>query len=198
MESLFFILAIGWVIFTSVAKKKQKEAQEAARRRNQSAPGPAAPPVVPQRPFNPFFDTPAAPYASAEKATAPKAPAQPQAQAPRQAPPPRAAMQPAPQYRGNTDIKGQTAMTQMRETVDITKRHTLSPGGAGSHAHQETSLTGIEADCPPETIDVHAVQQAASYLPASAAATAFHWNANGVRQGLVMAEILGKPKALRR
>lgn len=97
-------------------------------------------------------------------------------------------------------------------------RHVVRPSLDGGHAHSESSMTGFET-CPPNAekplaerlADFKAAKRAVARTvqapPASDAPTVqqfdepaypFSWDPAAVRNGLIYAEILGKPKALRR
>ena len=123
---------------------------------------------APETPFDPFFgglNAPAKPVAPAAK--------------PQPAPVQRPAAKPA-------------VPAQRSTTLATTLRHTLEASSlSGGHVHMESSLTGVEPECPPTKPAV------AASAPA-AANTAFRWSADEARRGIVLAEILGKPVALRR
>ncbi|MDD3921388.1 MAG: hypothetical protein PHO41_09485 [Eubacteriales bacterium] len=77
------------------------------------------------------------------------------------------------------------------------RRHTLEASSVTGHAHAETSMTGLEsdADCPTEPADAVRAGNAASY---TFGARALSFDRDAVVNGILYAEILGKPKALRR
>ncbi len=98
------------------------------------------------------------------------------------------------------------------------ERHVVRPSLDGGHAHSESSMTGFET-CPPNAekplaerlagfkAAKRAVARTIPAAPASDAPTVqqfdepaypFSWDPAAVRNGLIYAEILGKPKALRR
>ena len=104
-------------------------------------------------------------------------------------------------------------------------RHPLTPSREADHAHMETSMTGINDVCPPaapmqsRVEEIPLADRLAAYkakkqrtqpaaLPkeappqvvdlAAAGAEPFRFDPARVREGLIYAEILGKPKALRR
>jgi len=105
------------------------------------------------------------------------------------------------------------------------RRHTLEPSTRDGHAHTESSMSGFSDDCPPvkapfETAPLsdrlaaykaqkreaarHTVTETADTAPqvidlaAASGNASFRFDPNRVREGLIYAEILGKPKALRR
>ena len=65
----------------------------------------------------------------------------------------------------------------------------------GGHTHTESSMTGEEACPPPKVVAVH--QPEAEKKPAATGAL-LDFQPNSVLQGVLYAEILGKPKALQR
>lgn len=199
MDGFLIIIGIVWLVLSAVTKKKKREAAEAAKRARaetdaQASPAfpgegeaspvmpdsfPAASPAsAPEKPFDPFFgglDAPVQkPAAPTQK---PAAPVQASAPAPWQADA-RAAMRP----------------TQTASSLSASFRHTLEASSlSGGHTHMESSLSGLENECPP----AKAPASPAAVTPASGN-TAFRWNASDARTGLVLSEILGKPVALRR
>ena len=177
METILIILAIIWVIVPIAAKKKQQEAKAAAERER----------VARQ---------------NAQRATAPQP--QPVRTAPL-APTVRPTMQSS--FEGTASQEGnfsgsmagtsrEGASVDMREAKSsLTESmnymtHTVTLSGDSGHAHEETSMSGLDSSCPPEK--VHLQQSAQTAQTASAVSgSAFVWNVNTVRSGLVMAEILG-------
>ncbi|MDO4567335.1 MAG: zinc ribbon domain-containing protein [Clostridia bacterium] len=70
--------------------------------------------------------------------------------------------------------------------------HVVRPAvGGAAHAHTESSMTGI-VDCPP-ALDLDAVRVEVE----EPAAQAFSLSKDELVRGIVLSEILGKPKALR-
>ena len=68
-------------------------------------------------------------------------------------------------------------------------QHVVSPSFVSGHAHQETSMTGTEACAPVSAVAVAADNEKTAPVLVSAS--------DAVR-GIVLAEILGKPKALQK
>ena len=75
--------------------------------------------------------------------------------------------------------------------------HVVTSTLEGGHTHTESSMTGEEA-CPPPKAAMQ--KQTAEKAPAANAATGglISFQPNNVLQGVLYAEILGKPKALQR
>ena len=73
-------------------------------------------------------------------------------------------------------------------------RHTVSVSTGGEHAHMETSMTGNIPCPPPKGTPKPASAAAAAPAAASIVPT---MNAQDALRGMLYAEILGKPKALR-
>jgi hypothetical protein len=69
--------------------------------------------------------------------------------------------------------------------------HTVTVSSESGHAHEETSASGIIAECPPDKAPPQKAAQAATDD------SAFGWDVAQARSGLVMAEILGPCLALR-
>ena len=177
METILIILAIIWVIVPIAAKKKQQDAKAAAERER----------VARQ---------------NAQRATAPQP--QPVRTAPL-APTVRPTVQSS--FEGTTSVEGNfsgsmegtsrdRANLSMREAKSTLTEsmnymtHTVSFSGESGHAHEESSMTGLDDSCPPEKASVHQAAQTAQTASA-VSGSAFVWNVNTVRSGLVMAEILG-------
>ena len=175
-----FILIVMIGILSSIASKKRKE--EMKRKANQ------APPYPP--PHSPYGQ----PGGQAKAA---------------QAKPAASAAQPAkPSTRGvdskwpwptaDERAKGQTAPKQKPAPAYAgTPRytHVVTSTLEGGHTHTESSLTG-EEDCPP-------TQPAKPELGAEQSAPAARgsllgFDGNSVLQGVLYAQILGKPKAIQR
>ncbi|MDL2235549.1 hypothetical protein LJC07_05255 [Christensenellaceae bacterium OttesenSCG-928-L17] len=94
--------------------------------------------------------------------------------------------------------------TSLKTTVSASseKRHKLTASSISGHSHMESSLLGLEEDCPPTAAQAQAAkgakpvaQQPASPLAAELRETMK--NRNSLVQGMLIGEILGKPKALR-
>lgn len=118
----------------------------------------------------------------------------------------------------------QTAVPLM--TMPQQRRHVLDTSTASGHAHTESSMTGFNDRCPPVVpipeqrpiaerlaaykAEKRASERAAAYTAFAAepapmavdldapAQSVFQFDPARAREGLLYAEILGKPKALRR
>lgn len=75
-------------------------------------------------------------------------------------------------------------------------QHRLEASQFTGHAHEETSMTGVQEDCPPKAMPKPGAEPVRT-APAAAGEGSFDWDADGVRSGLIMAEILGKPRCMR-
>lgn len=197
MPWLFILVAIVWVVIGAAGNKKKQQARaeaekQAAAQRQQ--PASAAPPQPrPAAPFSPYFPDAQRPAPQpARPASQPQRPAPTQAMSqPRMQQVPASRMQQGMQE--GPASRMQTGPASTLTELKQTQRHTLVPSDRSGHAHQETSMTGFEPDCPPETraAAVSAASRAYAGMPA------FSWNPNAVLNGMVYAEILSKPKALR-
>ena len=185
MDTILILIGIIWLI-SNVAKKKkrQQEKDEAARQQARKLEDAPAPVATPQRPtiFDPYFDDAAASATGHTPAPAGK---------------PQGIPMPA-NTQVNTDIRSSSE-----------DRHPLEASSISGHAHMESSLTGFEESCPPT---VKPAPQPARKKPAATPASpktaqrstfangesAFRWNADNVAQGIILGEILGKPKALQK
>ena len=99
----------------------------------------------------------------------------------------------APGARLRTELG--TSLSQIRETT----RHALESSALTGHAHEETSMSGAQPECPTDATRsaVRAADAPAGALAPGRPLT-LSWNVPAVRAGFLYAEILGKPKALRR
>lgn len=79
------------------------------------------------------------------------------------------------------------------------RRHTLESSLLTGHAHTESSIDGVYEECPPElavAVDTTAVGEAQAISNGNSLGQLLQ-NKNALAQGIVLYEILGKPKALR-
>ena len=75
--------------------------------------------------------------------------------------------------------------------------HAVTSTLEGGHTHTESSMTG-EEECPPPKAAANKHVSEEAPTANSAAGGLLSFTANGVLQGVLYAEILGKPKALQR
>ena len=189
MEGWLIIALIFWIV-GSISKKK-KQAQQANRRRAEEGEPPSSPAAgreqpkraeasrargsMPEAAFSDSRDPERAP--SREKA--PERPARP----------PRSARVKAAE--GTTLTSPETRLTKPVSS----ERHTLEASQLTGHAHEETSMTGFTEECEPSGKPKRApLAAAAEVAPASAP----RLTVEDLRRAVVLTEILGKPRALRR
>ncbi len=182
MEVILILLAIIWVVVPMAAKKKQQAAKAEAERQRaarQQAPAPR--------------------HAPAPMRTAPLTPSMRPVQSSVQAP-----EEGSGSYEGvsGTVLEGEpahdvqpglTMATSTLREAQSSITHTVTASSESGHAHEETSATGIVQDCPPEKAPVQPAAQGGR----TAGESAFVWDVERARSGLVMAEILGPCLALR-
>lgn len=95
---------------------------------------------------------------------------------------------------GGSSLEGMASLDS-REGLSLrgsslsTLTHVVRPFTEGDHSHTESSITG-DIPCPPARES--ALQAGAQALPS----LGLRLDAAGVRQGILYAEILGKPRAL--
>lgn len=196
MEVLIFIVFIVAAIANSKGKKDAQKRREEARRHQPPAYTP--PPTAKSMPNGAFewlediFTPPAAP-APLER---PYAPAEPQPYTGSMAydssegtgfeSAPAMEGMPSMDSREGVSLQDPSRSARLSHTV-----HTVRPFTEGDHSHTESSMTG-DVPCPP------AAAGAASRVNASAhPALGLRFDPAGVRQGIIYAEILGKPRAMR-
>lgn len=182
MEWTIFLLVIFWVVIPIIAKNSQKKAKAEAERQRamrQQAP-------QPQRAQQPVRTTPIAPTVRPTQATV-------------LASSEGAASQEG--YDGSTfegelphEVKPDLATAKSTLTEAKTSiTHTVTVSSESGHAHEETSASGVAADCPPDKAPAKQTPQQAQ----GPFENAFSWDVQSVRNGLVMAEILGPCLAVR-
>ena len=182
MEWTIFLLVIFWVVIPIIAKNSQKKAKAEAERQRamrQQAP-------QPQRAQQPVRTTPIAPTVRPTQATV-------------LASSEGAASQEG--YDGSTfegelphEVKPDLATAKSTLTEAKTSiTHTVTVSSESGHAHEETSASGVEAECPPDKAPAKQTAQQAQ----GRVENAFTWDVQSVRNGLVMAEILGPCLAVR-
>ena len=182
MQWTIFLLVIFWVVIPIIAKNSQKKAKAEAERQRamrQQAP-------QPQRAQQPVRTTPIAPTVRPTQATV-------------LASSEGAASQEG--YDGSTfegelphEVKPDLATAKSTLTEAKTSiTHTVTVSSESGHAHEETSASGVTADCPPDKAPAKQTPQQAQ----GPFENAFTWDVQSVRNGLVMAEILGPCLAVR-
>ena len=182
MQWTIFLLVIFWVVIPIIAKNSQKKAKAEAERQRamrQQAP-------QPQRAQQPVRTTPIAPTVRPTQATV-------------LASSEGAASQEGydgSTFEGELPHEARPDLATAKSTLTEAKTsitHTVTVSSESGHAHEETSASGILADCPPDkTPAKQATQQAQGRFD-----NAFTWDVQSVRSGLVMAEILGPCLAVR-
>ncbi len=182
MEWTIFLLVIFWVVIPIIAKNSQKKAKAEAERQRamrQQAP-------QPQRAQQPMRTTPLAPTVRPTQATVL---ASSEGTASQEG------------YDGSTfegelphEVKPDLATAKSTLTEAKTSiTHTVTVSSESGHAHEETSASGVETNCPPDKAPAKQTPQQAQ----SPFENAFTWDVQSVRNGLVMAEILGPCLAVR-
>ena len=198
MDFFLIILGILWVAVAASNKQKRKQAQAEAARRNaqmaaemEAAAAPEAEPPVQQ---TGRFD----PYTGRMVAQEAPAPAAPVAQQPVFQ---QSRGQIAASF-GESVLQAPQTRTRAAMTAQVhasnESRHTLEASSLTGHSHVESSLTGLAADCPPESQLRRSAGATVAACVDSGASIPFEWNASEVARGLILSEILGKPKALQR
>lgn len=190
METVLIILAIVWVVIPILAKSKQKQAKEQAERERLARQRAAQ--AAPQQ----------AERARSVAQPVRTAPLTPNVRTTRPSFVPSVEGVGSQEGRAGSVLQGElthSVSTNLKEVksaltqLNVSSDHEVKPSSETGHAHEETSMNGVDASCPPEKLSS---VQAAAAAPDSAP-SAFVWNPAGVRNGLVMAEILGPCVAMR-
>lgn len=191
METVLIILAIVWVVIPILAKSKQKQAAEQAERERLARQHAAQAAAMQQQAQNA--------RATGQMRTLPLTP---------NVRPSQSSFVPSSEGMGSQEgmpgavLQGElthsvsTNLKEVKSTLtqlNVSSDHAVTPSSISGHAHEETSMNDVDASCPPEKLSPAQAAAAAS----GAASSAFVWDAAGVRNGLVMAEILGPCVAMR-
>lgn len=182
MEWTIILLVIFWVIIPIAAKNSQKKAkaeEERKRLMRQQAP-------QPQRAQQPMRTAPIAPSVR---------PAQSMVYESMEG---KGSLQgkDGPVFEGEKRHEAKSNLSAVKTTLtekSTTITHTVTVSSESGHAHEETSASGVVQDCPPDKAPVKQTAAPIAVAPESA----FVWDTEAARSGLVMAEILGPCLALR-
>ncbi len=189
MEGWLIIALIFWIV-SSVSKKK-KQAQQANRRRAEEGQAPSSPAAGREQPKR--AEAPRArggmPEAAFSDSRDPERAASREKASERPARPPRSNRVKAAE--GTTLTSPETRLTKPVST----ERHTLEASQLTGHAHEETSMTGFDEACEPAAKPKRAPLAAAAE---EAPAAVPRLSVQDLRRAVVLSEILGKPRALRR
>ncbi len=193
---LFLILMVGVNLLSQSQKKKQKEAQrrQAAQQAAASmdaAPAAPKPRKMPALPKDDRFPE----LSPRESRPSPGKPADAGAQGRGRSGSMRAA-----------SLEGIGSGGSLKGAPETKLHHTVKPFTESAHAHVESSITGISADCPPDALQGAEVSAAAAganeaysiRTADNADARRFAFDQGSIRQGFLYGELLGRPKALRR
>jgi len=211
MDGLLFLLAIVYMIVSAAGSKNKKQKQEAAKKARQAfetaqsannqaqgggvekpqpAPARQARPATKQpmpRRFPEDFQQAARTLltqkANQQQVTTPAADSRPEAR-------------PLQEGESATSIR-RTPIESRLTQIQATQRHTLEASSLTGHAHEESSLSGVQEDCitPRKRASISQGTEESSPRIASSLPV---FNADTARLGILYGEILGKPKALRR
>ncbi|MEA5047856.1 MAG: hypothetical protein VB034_04510 [Eubacteriales bacterium] len=192
METVLIILAIIWVVIPILAKNKQKQAKEQAEReraiRQRAAQAAAEKQIELKRPAQSVRTSPLTPTVRPSQVN----PQQPSYEGfGSQEGTASAVLQGELPHDVSVGVK--ESQSSLRE-LNVSISHVVSASNESGHTHQETSATGIIPPCPPGKAPI---DQAQAPVSTAAASSAFVWDPESVRNGLVMAEILGPCLALR-
>ncbi len=174
-----FLIAVVWILSAITSKKKKEEAKKRAEQKPL--------PVSPQKTAGP--PKPAA--ASRQTKPAPSAAAQKGGSTGRGID----SKWPWPTAAEKAQSKAKT--TQSASYAGTPRyTHVVTSTLEGGHTHTESSMTGEES-CPPPQATVPKHTEAPK-APQESCGPLLNFKTNSVLQGILYAEILGKPKALQR
>ena len=178
MEPIWIIIIIAWVIIPIIAKRKQQQAKEQAAR-EQAARQRAAQAATQQRVQQPMRTAPIAPTVRASVQSSFEGVTSGEGYGSKD--------EGSPMHQIGSTLQGKT--TTLKQ-IRVDPEHVVRATSESGHTHEETSMTGIEKECPPDAKPTAAGT-------ASAPESAFVWDVSQVRNGLVLAEVLGPCLALR-
>jgi len=186
MQAFWIILVLAWVVIPLVARKKQREAKEKADRERAARRRAAAQAAEQKATQAPARTAPIAPRVSAsvKPSFAPEGSVSSEGTASRD--------EGTPKHELNSTLSEKTSSLKQ---IRVAPEHVVQYSGKSGHIHEETSMTGIVPKCPPDA--AAAADDAAYALDTAMEQAAFVWDASQVRNGIVMAEILGPCVALR-
>lgn len=93
-------------------------------------------------------------------------------------------------------VAPKAAPAKKQEThAHVHSNHVVAPSFYTGHAHEESSLSGSTLSCAPVEVRKAPVEKAADV--SSGSLPPLEFDSDSVLKGLLYAEILGKPKALR-
>ena len=188
METILIILAIVWVVIPILAKSKQKQAKEQAERERLARQRAVQAPLQAERARSvaqPVRTSPLTPNVGSSSSRSQSSFEGVGSLEGRDG----AVFEGEEAHEVSTTLKtAQSSLTQLNVSTD----HEVTPSSISGHAHEETSMSGIDASCPPDQAPTVQISAAPS-----SAESAGVWEAANVRSGLVLAEILGPCLALR-
>lgn len=181
MEVFWILIALAWIVVPILARQKKQQAKEQAAREQaaRQRAAQAAQAVAQQRSQQPVRTTPIAPTIRTEMQTSFEGATSTEG---------KASSEGAPAHIIGTTLQTKTStLTQIR----VDPEHVVRASSESAHTHMETSMSGVEPECAPDSKP----SAAASKTPALAGG--FVWDVSQAMSGLVMAEILSPCKALR-
>ena len=189
METVLIILAIVWVVIPVLVKSKQKQAKEQAERERLARQRAAqAAPQQAERARNVAQPVRTAPLTPNVRTTRPSFVPSVEGVGSQEGRDGDVFEGEAAHEAATTLKTAQSSLTQL----NVSSNHAVTPSSVSGHAHEETSMNGVDASCPPEKAPAAVVIAAPP-----AAESAFVWDSANVRSGLVLAEILGPCVAMR-
>ncbi len=93
----------------------------------------------------------------------------------------------------------QSVKSTLKQIDASVGHHNVEASSISGHSHQETSMTGIEEECAPISPASKGRSSTAPSSTASVPHVSFpKLDQKNLREGIILAEILGKPKSLKR
>ncbi|HWP22517.1 MAG TPA: hypothetical protein VN417_07185 [Candidatus Cryosericum sp.] len=179
MQAFWVIIIIAWIVIPILAKKKQQQAKEQAAR-EQAARQRAAQAASQQRAQQPVRTASITPSVRTSMQSSFEGTASSEG------------------YGSNDEGKParqiETTLTDKTTTLQqirVDPEHVVRASSESGHVHEEASMTGVEKECAPDA------KPTAAAGVSAAPESAFVWDVSQVRNGLILAEVLGPCLALR-
>lgn len=201
MDALFIVALIIYTIIGVTAKKKKTEQKAAAQElRRRAARAAEETPPVESEPSSPAASFDKYPPLVINRPASEEKRVPQERNAPQLKKAPSSRMQAAPVSRSTTtpETRMHTSINTQLTEISATSRHSLEASSITGHAHEETSMSGLEEDCASTTDRKRVLSSAPAIVSLGGGGMRLSMDVNAVRSAIIYSEILGKPKALRR
>lgn len=179
MQAFWVIIIIAWIVVPILVKKKQQQAKEQAAR-EQAARQRAAQAASQQRVQQPIRTAPIAPSVRTNVQSSFEGVSSSEGYGSKE--------EGEPVRQIETTLQSKTTTLQQ---IRVDPEHVVRATSESGHTHEETSMSGVEKGCAPDT------KQTVAAVANAEPESAFVWDVSQARSGLILAEVLGPCLALR-